>query len=129
MTEGNVELVREWFARWNRGERSFDEIEAHPDAEIVSRFRPDPYRGREGFEEWVAEIDQHFEDWQPVVDEWHGAPEAVVAIGHPHLHGHGSGIAFDQPMAWLVELDDRRLRRLRNYDKPEEALRAAGLAK
>ena len=95
VSQRNVDLVRGWFTRWNRGERSFDEVDSHPDAEIVSRFRPEPYRGRESFEQWVAEIDEHFERWELVVEEWtDGGENVVVAVGHLHLHGHGSGIEF-----------------------------------
>ena len=127
MSQENVELVRGWFDRWNRGERSFSEVDSHPDVQIISRFRPDPYRGRDGFERWVQEIDEQFQDWQLVVEEWRDVGDAVVAFGHLHLHGQGSGIEFDQPMAWLIELDGNRLLRLSNFDKPDEALEAAGL--
>ncbi len=127
MSQENVDLVRGWFDRWNQGDRDFSEVDAHPDAEVVSRFRPEPYRGQEGFEQWVGEIDTLFSSWQLVVEEWRDGGDSVVAIGHLHLHAQGSGIEFDQPMTWLVELDGQQLLRLSNFNKPEEALEAAGL--
>ena len=45
MSEENVEIAKGWLDRWNRGERSVQVDEIHSDVEVVSRFRPEPYRG------------------------------------------------------------------------------------
>jgi len=68
VSQENVEPVRGWFDRWNSGKRGFDEVDCRPDVEIVSRLSPVPYRGRDGFEQWVREIDEQFEDWRLVVE-------------------------------------------------------------
>lgn len=124
---GNVDLVRDWFGRWNAGERSFLDEDVHPDVSIVSRFQAEPYRGRDGLHQWVREIDDQFQDWQLVVDEWRDANGTVVALGHLHMHGHGSDIEFDQPMGWLVDVYEGRLLRIRIFIDPVEAVKAAGL--
>ena len=54
------ESVRRLVERSNRGERSALDDTIHPEIEIVSRFRPDPYRGRDGFERWIRELDEQF---------------------------------------------------------------------
>ena len=51
MSQENVELVREGFARWNKGDYDFLISAATPDVELHSRFGKltgEPYRGRSG---------------------------------------------------------------------------------
>jgi hypothetical protein len=38
--------------------------EIHPDVEVVSRLRPEPYRGPEGFQRWINEVDEQFREWR-----------------------------------------------------------------
>lgn len=129
MTTDNVELVRGWFERWNSGDRFLDE-ELHPQVEVVSRLQPAPYRGRDAFRRWTAEIDEQFQAWRLVADDWRAAGEdRVVALGHLHLVGHGSGVEYDQPMGWVVVVDDEKLRRLESFLDHAEALEAASLDK
>ncbi|MFN2612636.1 MAG: nuclear transport factor 2 family protein [Solirubrobacterales bacterium] len=128
MSEENVELVRRAFERWNEGDRIVPDEEIHPDVEIVTSFRPEPFRGREGFRQWIQEIDQQFEEWRNVVDEWRDAGTRVVGLGHLHLRGRGSGVEFDQPMGWLVEFSEGKMIRMQPFLQPKAALEAAGLS-
>src|SRR5690349_21816756 len=104
MSQENVEIVRRLVERWNRGERSALDDAIHPEIEIVSRFRPDPYRGRDGFEQWIREIDEQFEEWQITVDEWRSEGDRVVALGQLHVRGRIGGIDLDPPAAAVVGL-------------------------
>ena len=130
MSQENINFVRDSFDRWNRGERSFGDGEMHPDVEIISNFQSEPYRGRNGFRRWMQEIDEQFHDWQLIAEDLREAGDnTVVGVGHIHLRGHSSGVEFDQPMGWLIELDgEGRLLRMRTFVEPAEALEAAGLS-
>jgi hypothetical protein len=75
----------------------------------------------------MQEIDEQFQKWELVVDEWRDAGEVIVALGYNRLRGKGSGVAFDQPMGWLVEVADGMLFRLQTFPRPKEALEAVGL--
>ena len=127
MSRENVQLVQSWFERWNRGVRDFAEDEVDPDVQVISRLRSEPFRGREGLREWFQEIDEQFQEWEIVGDEWRDAGERVVVLGQVRLRGRESGVAFSQPTGWLFELKGGRLFRVRNFVSPEEALEAAGL--
>jgi len=127
MSQENVEIVRRLVERWNRGERSADDA-IHPEIEIVSRFRPDPYRGRDGLEQWMREIDEQFEEWEIAVDEWRSEGNRVVAIGQLHIRGRIGGIELDPPAAAVVELADNKVFRLQLFGDRAEALEAAGLS-
>jgi ketosteroid isomerase-like protein len=127
MAKGNVELVQGWFERWNRGERDFSEDEIHPDMQVMSRLRREPFRGRAGLQDWFAEIDEQFQEWVVIGDEWRAGDDLVVVLGRVRLRGKESGVGFDQPTGWLFEFRDGRLFRLRNFVRPQEALEAAGM--
>ena len=94
-----------------------------------SRFQPEPFQGRDGLRHWMAEIDEHFRDWQIDIDDWRDAGSAVVALGHIHIRGYASGVQLDEPVGALIELDSGRPLRMRLFGTPSEALAAAGLPK
>ena len=128
MSQENVEFCKRLIDRWNRGARSVPDDEIHPDVEVVSRFRPDPYRGREGFRQWTEEIDRHFEEWRLVVDDFRDGGERVVALGNLHLRGRVSGLGLQEPAAAVADIRDGMLLRLRLFADQVDALEAAGLS-
>jgi ketosteroid isomerase-like protein len=127
MSKANVELVKSWFARWNRGEREFGSEEVDPEVEISSQLQGEPFRGHEGLRVWMQEIDDQFDEWSLIADEWHDREEFVVAMGRVALRGRGSGVTFEQPAGWLVEVRDSRIYRMRTFLDPADARRAAGI--
>ena len=128
MAQGNIEMARGWLDRWNRGERTLPDEEIHADVEVLSLFRPDPYRGPEGIRLWTAEIDEQFEEWHIVVDDWREVGEDVVALGQIQLRGRSSAVKFDQPAGVIVEIREGKLARLRLFNSHDETLAAAGLS-
>jgi ketosteroid isomerase-like protein len=130
MSQENLELARTALSRWNAGERTFSDEEIHPDVVVVSRGVLDTsVRGRAGIRRYLREIDEQFDEWTTVMEDWRGAGDFVVALGHVHLHGRRSGVAFDQPVGFLFEFRGRQLARFETFlDEPAEALKAAGLS-
>ena len=127
MSQENVGLVKGWIDAWNRGERTLPEAEVDPDLVIESRFRPEPFSGLGGLEQWMREIDEQFQEWQIEVNDWRSTANLVVALGQLHIRGRAGGVEFDQPAAAVVEVSDGRLFRLRLFADRTEALEAAGL--
>src|SRR5689334_10818498 len=115
MSQENVEIVRELFERWNRGERGFSDDEVDPAVTVLSRFQAEPFRGRDGLRKWMQEIDDYFKEWRLVVSEWRDEDDEVVGLGHIRIGGRESGVAFDQPMGWLITLRDGRLVQMRTF--------------
>jgi ketosteroid isomerase-like protein len=130
MSQENLELARSAVSRWNAGERRFPEEEIHPDVVVVSRGVLDTsVRGRAGFRRYLREIDEQFDEWTTVMEDWHDGGDFVVALGQVHLHGRRSGVAFDQPVGFLFEIRGRQLLRFETFlDDPADALKAAGLS-
>ena len=128
MSQENLEIARSVFDRWNAGEREFPDEEIHPDVVLVSRIVGKVVRGRAGVRRYVREIDEQFDQWNLVIEDWRDAGDCVAALGHIRLHGRRSGVAFDQPVGILFEIRGGQLLRFETFlDEPAEALKAAGL--
>jgi ketosteroid isomerase-like protein len=129
MSQENVEIARGVFSRWNAGERRFADEEIHPDVVVVSRLLGKPARGRAGVRRYLQEIDEQFDEWTMAIEDWRDGGDCVAALGHVHLHGRRSGVAFDQPVGILFEIRGGQLLRFETFlDEPTDALRAAGLS-
>jgi ketosteroid isomerase-like protein len=59
-------------------------------------------RGRANIRRYLREIDERFDEWMTVMEDWRDAGDFVAALGHVHLHGRRSGVAFDQPLGFLL---------------------------
>jgi ketosteroid isomerase-like protein len=130
MSQENVQLVRESFARWNDGGYDFFVRCTAPDIELLSRFgrlTGEPYRGHEGVRDWVADIQQTFERFDLWLDEVRDLGDAVLAIGGIHMRSRGSGIDMEEPLGWVFEFREARVARMRFYAPPADALEAVGL--
>ena len=128
MSDENVEIAKGWIERWNGGERLLVEDEVDPEAEVFSRFRPEPYRGRDGVRQWIAEIDQQFDEWRLTVEEWLSGSGGVVAAGRLRIRGRTSSLEFEEQVAIVFELRSGRLLRMLLFTDRAEALEAAGLS-
>jgi ketosteroid isomerase-like protein len=129
MSEENVEFARSVFSRWNAGERRFPDEEIHPQVVLVSRILGKSVRGRAGVRRYLREIDQQFDEWTMVIEDWRDAGDCVAAMGHVRLHGRRSGVSFDQPVGILFEIRGGQLRRFETFlDEPADALKAAGIS-
>jgi ketosteroid isomerase-like protein len=130
MSQENVDFARSVFNRWNAGERTFPDEEIHPDVVIASRILGEPVQGRAGVRRYFREIDEQFDEWTMMIEDWRDAGDFVVALGHIRLHGRRSGVAFDQPVGIVFEIRGGQVLRFETFvDEPDEALRVAGLRK
>ena len=130
MSQENIETVRRFFERWNAGDHSVRPEDLDPAVELespLSSLAGEPYRGHAGIEKWVRDLDEQFVEWQLRLDDVREVGSTVVAIGGISLRGRASGVAFDQPMSWVIDFGtDGRLTRLRIYLDADGALGAAG---
>jgi ketosteroid isomerase-like protein len=128
MARENVEIVQSWFERWNAGDRGTFEAEVCSDAEIVSPMLGGVHHGPEGLRRWFREIEEQFDEWIAIPDEWRQAGDRVAAAGRVRLRGRGSGVAFEAPVGWLFEIRAGKLSRLQTYvENPRLALQAVSL--
>jgi uncharacterized protein len=128
----NVTLIRDAFARWNAGDRQPPLDLIDPDVEIRTAigdaFKGEPFRGHEGAREWLAALDENFETWTLVVEEFMESGETIVALGHILARGRGSGVELDQDVGWVFRVRDGKVLRLHTFLDREEALAAGGIS-
>jgi ketosteroid isomerase-like protein len=126
----NVEIVRELYDAWNRGD--FDAAWRRCDAELVSdrsRSIVDRriYRG-------TKEVEQFWNDWKSVwetarweIDEYIDAGDDVVVLGRFHGRGVNSGASVEANVSQLMTVRNGKLVRGVLFQSRSDALQAAGL--
>jgi ketosteroid isomerase-like protein len=131
MSGENVAIVREVFELWNAGDRRIRSDYLDPAVELespLSSVSGEPYRGHAGVEQWIRDVDEQFAEFESHLDAVREVENTVVAIGTIQLKGRTSGVALDQPAAWIVRFGaDHRVKYMRIYLQVDEALRAVGL--
>ena len=77
---------------------------------------------------WFQEIEEQFDEWVVMADEWCEAGDRVAAVGRVRLRGRGSGVSFETPVGWLFEIRGGKLTRLQTFlEDPGLAFQAVRL--
>ena len=123
--DDDVQVVLGLFARWNSGDHSIDPELVDPEVEVYSALAQQSFRGYDGGEAWIREIDEQFDDWRVEVDSTRPLGRGRFLLeGSIHGRGRQSGVDLDQPASWVLEVRAGRLLRLRNYIGREAAAEA-----
>ena len=129
MSEENIELVKEIFSAWGRGD--FSSVDwAHPEIEF-SIPGPDPYvhRGVESMGRAWAEWLGAFDEFSVAGEDFYDAGDKVVVSQVFHGKGKGSGVPVDEiPGAAVFTLREGKVTRFEGHLTLEAALASAGLA-
>ncbi len=133
MSEENVEIVREGWNAWIRGD--LDGLLSLLDPEVVwdtTHFHDWPesaYHGPEGVERFLREWLELWDDLELTVDEILAAPDGrVVSLIRQSGKGRESGLAMEMEQAQIATVRDGRITLLDNYEERSQALKAAGLS-
>jgi len=94
---------------------------------FAARVEGDVYRGREGIEAFLGEVDQIWEEFLPIPEEYRDLGDRVLGLGRLRTRGRGSGVPIDSPWGGIYDFRGREISRIRTYLDHSEALRAAGL--
>jgi ketosteroid isomerase-like protein len=129
MSQADVETIRAGLAALNR--RDLDAMLAtlQPDAEMVplrAVLEGTVYRGHDGLRRWLADMDEDWEDLRIDTDEVRSLESGVVlVVGRFHARGKSSGVTLDESAAWICEVADGKLARVRFFADAASALSAA----
>ncbi len=129
MSDERVDWLHEMFALWNSGVRELREPDkVHPEFELHTKMLGGVVRGADGLQHWFDEIDQQFDAWQIEIADEHDLGEGrFLLVGSVRLRGRESGLEMDQELAWRAEFEGERIRLLKTYTDPEQALKEARL--
>lgn len=132
MSEENAELARRFFGFWP--DRDFSAVEdfIRPDTVIdMSRnvFNPGTYRGFDGFREWVAVVDETWDDFCPQPEEFVEVGDALVTAVRVAGTGRASGVQTEMLIFGVWRFHQGKVaRHTGGFRDRDDALEAAGLS-
>jgi uncharacterized protein len=129
MRQTTLDLITQGVDAFNAGDIDGMLAPMHPDVEfqpLRAVLEGSVYHGHEGFRRWLEDM---AEDWREfdldVIDVTEVGANSVLVQGRVHARGRASGVELDATAAWLCELRDGLIGRLRFYRDVESALMAA----
>jgi ketosteroid isomerase-like protein len=133
MSQENVELVRSSLEAYIAGDRDAyldffaEDVEGRPD---VSRFpEAEPFRGREAFRRFLADIDEGWEGGASgVIKEVFPVGDRVVARTDWGGTGRTSGIDLRSSLTAINTVRDGRIVKIEWFFDHAQALEAVGLS-
>jgi ketosteroid isomerase-like protein len=130
MSEDNVEIVRRAFQAWDRQDYEAAASHFSVDLEIDASDRilnPAVYTGIDGARRFRNEIAEAWGEFHVEIEDLVSGGDEVVALVRSIARGRASGAEVESRAAWVVDLRDQKVTRLRLYRDRRQALEAAGL--
>jgi uncharacterized protein (TIGR02246 family) len=125
MSESNVEIVQAGLDAWNRRDVAAVIEVLTDDAELVPMravFEGSVYRGKEGFNAFLQDIAEEWEDFRIDPDEVREIDDSrVLVLGRLRGRGKATGTEFEAPAAWVCELRAGKVARVQFYAHEEAA--------
>jgi len=129
MSEADVQLVREQLDRWNSGDVEGLIANGAPDFEfrpaIAAGVDGGTVRGADEFRRFFAGLDETWEEFELVPEEWREIGDRVFMVARVHAKGRGSGIELDQPLFGVCWLRDGKPAVIQSFLDEDAALAAA----
>jgi ketosteroid isomerase-like protein len=131
MAPENLEIPRRAIEAYGRGdipgflELLDEDVEWIP---IMATLEGRVYRGHEGVRQWLDDLANYWEYFEPRYEEYRDLGDRVLVLGSWRARGRVSGVVLDdQPGTWLFEIKDGKVARMQTFTDREEGLEAAGL--
>jgi ketosteroid isomerase-like protein len=133
MSQENVELVRQAYEAWNRGDvgsvLEILDLDIEWNTSDVFFDQPHSYHGRSAWQgEFLPELMETFEAYRAEPEELIDAGEQVVALVRVGATGRSSGAEGMARVGHVVTVRGGRITRFTEYKEAGDALEAAGLA-
>jgi uncharacterized protein len=132
MSQENVEIVKEFTRRFERGDR--DGWREHFDPNVVFDTSATKmpvagvYHGHQGIERFFRDWLGTWKDYEIATREYIDAGDAVVIVFRQSGTGRGSGVRTARDFFGVYELRESKVVRYHMYESRQEALEAAGLS-
>lgn len=129
MSQENVEIVREMYEAFNRGDAGAALAHFDPGVVVDASHRVDGRVGR-GHEDLVAILGEWmgtWDEWREEIEAIRDAGDRVLVISTQRARGKGSGAEWANRFGMLYEIHGGKISRWTIYDDPHAAFQAAGL--
>jgi ketosteroid isomerase-like protein len=128
MSQENVELVRQIYGHWLRGEMALERMD-HGMSMFESTSIPGAYSaiGIEAVRRYIESFARYWEEIRFEPSEYIDAGDRVVVIARLIGRGKGSGVAVQRKWAYVWTLRNGLALRMDGYADRAEALKAVGL--
>ena len=131
MSQENVEITERLLDSYNRRDLSVSDEVTTADFEffpaVSGSIESGGGRGREGVQRYYEMLDETWEDFRLVAEEFRDLGDRVLVLGRTEGRGRGSGVPVDAPWAGIWEFRDGKVWHAHGYLDHGEAFRAAGL--
>jgi uncharacterized protein len=132
MSDENVEVVRESWEAWSRGDMGalFDFYDPEVVWDMTHSYVPDMglFHGHEGIRDFFREWRAFFAEYYAEPEEFVDAGDSVIVRVRQGGRGRSSTVDVEMPAYWQVyTLRDRRAVRVEIYREEADARAAAGL--
>ncbi len=110
--EQSEQTVRDLFAAFNARRDEATLALVHPDLEFwpqptAERLgRAEPYRGLDGFREYLADVDRIWDAFTITPDDFRVAGNGVIVFGHVEARAAGERAKHRLPAIWVFRLRD-----------------------
>jgi ketosteroid isomerase-like protein len=125
-----VELLRRFYESFNQRdidavlEVCAEEVEVYKDPEVVDMVAASTPRGHEHVAQYLRGWLDSWTDYTARPQEFVQSGDEVAVLTRLHARGRGSRFDIEEDMADLFSLEDGRIKVLRLYIRPEDALGA-----
>jgi ketosteroid isomerase-like protein len=129
MSEENVEIVRQMYEAFHRGDAEGTLSYFDPDVVVdASKARPDGGRGqgREQLNAIVTAWMGTWDEWREEIAEMRDLGSRVLVLSVQHGRGKGSGVEVEARYALIYEIHGGKITRMDMYADAARALEAAG---
>jgi ketosteroid isomerase-like protein len=130
MGSRNLDATERIYAARLRGDLDALLAELDPDVEWrphLAALGGDVVRGRDGVRDYLASLDDEWDDFRQEVEEAFDAGDRVVVFLNTHGRGRSSGVELHLQVAHVLCFKDGKCIENETYLDRDEALRAAGL--
>ena len=131
MEQETLDLIRAGVEAFNRRDlegmlQSLDpEVELEP---LRAVLEGSVYRGHEGVREYLEDMKEDWEDFEIRIAELRELDDDHLLVdARMHARARTSGVEVDAAGAWLCEVHEGKITRIRFYKDTDAALEAAGL--
>jgi uncharacterized protein len=107
----NLEIIREFYETLD-----LELVDPDVDGHITDGCSMNGhYRGRQGVQEWIAQLTARFDNWKDLPDRLIDIGDLVIALGHYQGRSQVTGKTFDVPFSNIWFLKDGQIAKLNHH--------------